>query len=154
MTPAEFAHKYGFDMDQKELDVWKFTDYNGNIDTTKLTPDQIEYINNSDKYVKIGDKVVNIVNYASGNIREKLNELEVEYKGGEITQKDYDFKKSILAEAMPVQKEIGQFTMSPIADWTRKYVKKDGKIIVVPGFEVGNIYEKATDEDKTEFSEE
>lgn len=133
MTAEQFAHKYGMDMNQKELDIWKFTDYNGDIDTTKLTAEQMEYINSSKNYVKDGNKVINTVNYASGNIREKLDDLEVQFKGDEITKEDYEFKKSLLEAAMPVEKKIQEIKLSPIADWTRKYTNKDG-VSLIHGF--------------------
>lgn len=130
MTAEEFNHKYGMDINQKDLEIWKFTDYNGHIDTIKLTAEQRKYIENSKNYVKDGNEYVNIVNYASGNIREKLNELEVELKGNEITKEDYDYKKSLLETAMPAEKKIGQFNLSAISDWTRKYLTADGMNLI------------------------
>lgn len=130
MTAEEFNHKYGMDVNKKDLAIWKFTDYNGNIDTSKLTKEQLEYINTDKNYIKDGNRIVNVVNYASGNIREKLKELEVELKGNEITKDDYDFKKSILETALPEEKKIGEFVLSPISDWTRKYLTKDGMSLI------------------------
>ena len=130
MTATEFNQKYGKNIDPKEMEIWRFTDYAGNIDTTKLTADQMNYIQKSDRYVKDGQKIVNVVNYASGNIREKLDDLEIQLKSKEITEEDYNKKKLILETVLPPTKEIGQFSLSPLADWTRKYVTKDGMSLI------------------------
>ena len=130
MTATEFNQKYGKNIDPKEMEIWRFTDYAGNIDTTKLTADQMDYIQKSDRYVKDGQKIVNVVNYASGNIREKLDDLEIQLKSKEITEEDYNKKKLILETVLPPTKEIGQFQLSPLSDWTRKYVTKDGMSLI------------------------
>ena len=130
MTATEFNQKYGKNIDPKEMEIWRFTDYAGNIDITKLTEQQKDYIEKSDRYVKDGQKIVNVVNYASGNIREKLDDLEIQLKSNEITEEDYNKKKLILETVLPPTKEIGQFQLSPLADWTRKYVTKDGMSLI------------------------
>ena len=130
MTATEFNQKYGKNIDPKEMEIWRFTDYAGNIDTTKLTEQQKDYIEKSDRYVKDGQKIVNVVNYASGNIREKLDDLEIQLKSKEITEEDYNKKKLILETVLPPTKEIGQFQLSPLSDWTRKYVTKDGMSLI------------------------
>ena len=130
MTATEFNQKYGKNIDPKEMEIWRFTDYAGNIDITKLTEQQKDYIEKSDRYVKDGQKIVNVVNYASGNIREKLDDLEIQLKSKEITEEDYNKKKLILETVLPPTKEIGQFSLSPLADWTRKYVTKDGMSLI------------------------
>ena len=136
MTVEEFNTKYGKSFDPKDLPIWKVTDKYGNIDTTKLTEEQKEYIRTSDHFVKDGDVYVNVVNYASGNIRKKLRELDPE-------DPDYDKKKALLEEVLPPEKgllrtwkekdengnEIEKsdgFTLSPIAEWAREYKTKDG----------------------------
>lgn len=136
MTVEEFNTKYGKSFDPKDLPIWKVTDKYGNIDTTKLTEEQKEYIRTSDHFVKDGDVYVNVVNYASGNIRKKLRELDPE-------DPDYDKKKALLEDVLPPEKgllrtwkekdengnEIEKsdgFTLSPIAEWAREYKTKDG----------------------------
>lgn len=130
MTATEFNQKYGKNIDPKEMEIWRYTDYAGNIDITKLTQEQKDYIEKSDRYVKDGQKIVNVVNFASGNIRDKLSELEIQRQGNEITEDDYQKKKLILETVLPPEKKIGQFTLSPISDWTRKYVTKDGMSLI------------------------
>ena len=74
MTVEEFNTKYGKSFDPKDLPIWKVTDKYGNIDTTKLTEEQKEYIRTSDHFVKDGDVYVNAVNYAAAiSVRNCVN---------------------------------------------------------------------------------
>lgn len=140
MSVEEFNKKYGKSFDPKDLPIWKVTDKYGNIDTTKLTEEQKDYIKTSDHFVKDGDVYVNVVNYASGNIRKKLRELAPE-------DPQYTLKKSLLESVCPKEKgllrtwkekdENGNeveksdgFTLSPIAEWAREYKTKDGNDLI------------------------
>ncbi len=123
---AEFNKKYGKQIDPKDLPIWKVTDKFGNVDMTKLSEEQKEYVKSSDHFIKDGEVYTNAVNFASGNIREKLNNLDE-------NDPQYELKKSLLEEVCPVEKKIGQFTLSPITDWAREYETKDG-ISLIKGF--------------------
>lgn len=142
---AEFNKMYGKYIDPRDLPVWKVTDKYGNIDMTKLSDEQKEYIKSSDHYVKEGDTYVNAVNYASGNIRMKLRELDPE-------DPQYETKKALLEEVCPKEKgllrtwnEVDEngveveksdgFTLSPVMDWTRDYKTKDGMSLINGFFE-------------------
>jgi len=158
MTVEEFNTKYGKSFDPKDLPIWKVTDKYGNIDTTKLTEEQKEYIRTSDHFVKDGDVYVNVVNYASGNIRKKLRELDP-------NDPDYDKKKALLEDVLPPEKGLLRtwkemdengveveksegFTLSPITDWTRDYKTKDGLSLIDGFFEwayAGHGYYNASD---------
>jgi len=145
LDAAEFNKMYGKDIDPKDLPVWKVTDKYGNIDMTKLSDEQKEYIKSSDHYVKEGDTYVNAVNYASGNIRKKLRELDPE-------DPQYETKKALLEAVCPKEKgllrtwkEVDEngveveksdgFTLSPVMDWTRDYKTKDGMSLITGFFE-------------------
>lgn len=135
-----FNKKYGKNIDPQDLPIWKVTDKFGNVDITKLTPEQKKYVEHSEHFVKDGQVYTNVVNYASGNIRQKLRELDE-------SDPQYTLKKSLLEAVCPKEKgflrtwketEIDEngnkveveksdgFTLSPITDWTREYVMKDG----------------------------
>lgn len=135
-----FNKKYGKNIAPQDLPIWKVTDKFGNVDMTKLTPEQKKYVEHSDHFVKDGQVYTNVVNYASGNIRQKLRELDE-------NDPQYTLKKSLLEAVCPKEKgflrtwketEIDEngnkveveksdgFTLSPITDWTREYVMKDG----------------------------
>lgn len=115
----EFNKKYGKTVDALDMPIWKATDKFGNVDMTKLSAEQQKYVEKSPHFVKDGGVYVNAVNYASGNIRQKLRLLDV-------NDAQYELKKSLLEAVCPKTKKIGEFTLSPITDWAREYVMQDG----------------------------
>lgn len=130
MTVAEFNQKYGKDIDPKDIEIWKQTDYQGFINTNNLTESQLKHLKTSENFVKDGENYVSVVNYASGNILQKLEDLEEQYRDNEITKDDYEFKKSILEDVLPPTKNIGNFTLSPISEWVEKYETEDGQSLI------------------------
>ncbi len=141
MSVEEFNRKYGKNFDAKDMPVWKATDRAGNIDMTRLSDSERDYVEHSGHYVKDGGMYVNTVNYASGNIREKLGALSKD-------DPQYDFKKSLLEAVCPEEKKIGQFTLSPITDWAREYRTQDGRSLIDGFFEWaynGHGYYSASD---------
>lgn len=115
MSAAEFAAKYtSREIDPKEMEIWKYTDYTGLIDKTKLSDELLEYVEKSNRYVTTNGKLENVITFASGNIVEKLENLDKD-------DPEYDKKKSILEQAKPKTKEVGEFTLSPIDNWTWDY---------------------------------
>lgn len=152
MTAEEFNAKYGKKYKAEDLEIWKITDINGYVDPSKLTDKQRKYVDNNTDYLLDGDKYINVANYASGNIREKLDNLDK-------NDAQYELKKSLLEAVMPAPKKIGTsekvkvldkngnpvvdssgnevyrtqttgFTLSPISSWTEKYRTKDGSSLI------------------------
>lgn len=141
MSVEEFNKKYGKNFDPKDIPIWKATDRSGNIDITRLSNEEVDYVAKSGHYVKDGGMYVNVVNYASGNIREKLNALSSD-------DPQYEVKKALLEAVCPKEKKIGEFTLSPITDWAREYKTADGKSLIDGFFEWaynGNGYYSAGD---------
>lgn len=157
-----FNKKYGKNIDSQDMPIWKVTDKFGNVDMTKLTPEQKKYVEHSNHFVKDGEVYTNVVNYASGNIRQKLRELDE-------SDPQYTLKKALLEEVCPAEKgllrtwketqidENGNeveveksdgFTLSPITDWAREYVMKDGGNLINGFFQwayAGNGYYNASE---------
>jgi len=152
MDSTEFNKKYGKNFDAKDIAVWRVVDKFGNVDMSKLTDEQREYVKTSDHYVKDGEKYVNVVNYASGDVRKKLRELNE-------NDPQYEMKKKLLEAVCPKEKsflrtwkeiekrvndkgetievEIEKsdgFEISPLSDWTREYKLKDGSDLIEQGF--------------------
>lgn len=141
MSVEEFNKKYGKNFAPKDIPIWKATDRSGNIDITRLSNEEADYVAKSDHYVKNGGMYVNVVNYASGNIREKLNALSND-------DPQYEVKKALLEAVCPKEKKIGEFTLSPITDWAREYKTADGRSLIDGFFEWaynGNAYYSAGD---------
>ena len=99
-------------------------------------------------YVKDGETYTNVVNYASGDIRKKLRELDE-------NDPQYEQKKRLLEAVCPKEKGLlrtwkevqtndkGEqieveksegFEISPYSDWTRNYKLKDGSDLIEQGF--------------------
>lgn len=162
LDAEEFNKKYGKNIDPQDLPIWKVTDKFGNVDMTKLTPEQKKYVEHSEHFVKDSQVYTNVVNYASGNIRQKLRELDE-------NDPQYTLKKSLLEAVCPKEKgflrtwkesqidENGNeieveksdgFTLSPITDWVREYVMKDGGDLINGFFQwayAGNGYYNASE---------
>ncbi len=126
MDAAEFNKKYGKIIDPKDLPIWKVTDKFGNVKMSQLSDEQKEYVKKSDHFIKEGEVYTNAVNYASGNVREKLKNLDK-------NDPQYEVKKSLLEAVCPKEKKIGEFTLSPITDWAAEYKTKDG-VSLINGF--------------------
>jgi hypothetical protein len=158
MNADEFNKKYGKSIDPKDLEIWRVTDKYGNVDMSRLDPEQRAYVEKSNHYVKDGGIYVNKVNFASGNVRKKLRELDP-------NDPQFEIKKSLLEAVMPEEKGLLKvwketdengveveksegFTLSPITDWTREYKTKDGKDLISGFFEwayAGNGYYDASE---------
>lgn len=75
MSAEEFAHLYGHDFDEREFPIWRATDWQGNIDLSKLSADDLKYLSESGKYVQknIGEWTHREL-FASGDIYAKIEE--------------------------------------------------------------------------------
>ncbi len=75
MSAEEFAHLYGRDFDEREFPIWRATDWQGNIDLSKLSADGLKYLSESGKYVQknIGEWTHKEL-FASGDIYAKIEE--------------------------------------------------------------------------------
>lgn len=124
INAEEFNKKYGKDIKAEDLPIWRVTDKYGNVDMTKLNPAQKEYVEKN--YIKDGGVYTNSVNYASGNIRQKLKNLDED-------DPQYELKKKILEDVCPKEKKLEQITLSPIVDWAREYTTKDD-VSLINGF--------------------
>lgn len=121
LDTEEFNKKYGKNIKREDLPIWRVTDKYGNVDMSRLNDSQKEYVEKN--YVKDGGVYTNPVNYASGNIREKLNNLDKD-------DPQFEMKKKLLEDVCPKEKKLGQITLSPITDWAREYTTKDGMSLI------------------------
>jgi hypothetical protein len=115
---AEFNARYNKHIDPEELAVWRVTRWDGSIDTPY---DYIEeHLKSLGKYVKAVDgKWYHTVNFASGNIYEKLDSLE---KGkARLTEDEYGRQKALLENVLPEPKTVAGFEVSPLSDFARKF---------------------------------
>ena len=101
LTREEFAKFYtGANFTQEDYNIWGATDWKGNVDTSKLTETELSYLISSDNYVKINEGVyTNAMLYATGNIYQKLDELEENKEN--LSSESYEKAKAILTNAIP-----------------------------------------------------
>lgn len=101
LTREEFAKFYtGANFTQEDYNIWGATDWKGNVDTSKLTEEELSYLISSDNYVKINEGVyTNAMLYATGNIYQKLDELEENKEN--LSSESYEKAKAILTNAIP-----------------------------------------------------
>ncbi|MDR0474934.1 MAG: N-6 DNA methylase, partial [Treponema sp.] len=119
---AEFNKKYNKNIPEEALPIWKATNWDGSINVTDLQNTQ--YLEKSGNYVKAADgKWYDIVNFASGNIYQKLKELERDKEN--LSEADYKRQKAILEAAKPTPRTVFEFTVSPLTDFATKYVLEE-----------------------------
>ena len=100
MSAEEFSHLYGRDFDEREFPIWKATDWQGNIDLSKLSGDDIQYLSESGKYVEknIGEWTHKEL-FASGDIYAKIQEQKELYEKSN-GNKIFEVNIKILESAM------------------------------------------------------
>lgn len=108
MTAEEFSHLYGRDFDEREFPIWKATDWQGNIDLSKLSGDDIQYLSESGKYVEknFGEWTHREL-FASGDIYAKLQEqreLYVKSDGNKIFADNIKLLESAMKSPLEIEK--------------------------------------------------
>lgn len=108
MSAEEFSHLYGRNFDEREFPIWKATDWQGNIDLSKLSGDDIQYLSECGKYVEknIGEWTHREL-FASGDIYEKIQEQRERYVKSDGNKIFADNIK-LLESAMKSPLEIGK----------------------------------------------
>ena len=81
MTAQEFSRLYGKDFDKREFPIWRATDWQGNIDLSKLSAQDMKYLSESEKFVEknIGEWTHKEL-FTSGDIYAKLDEQKTLYE--------------------------------------------------------------------------
>jgi hypothetical protein len=123
-TAAEFNAKYNKHVAPEALPVWKAAQWDGSIDFSQLDEKSKNYIQKSGNYIKsAADKWYDIVNFASGNIYDKLDQLE---RDKEILSKaEYEKQKNILVSALPKPKTITEFEISPLGALAESFITSE-----------------------------
>ncbi|MDR2072174.1 MAG: N-6 DNA methylase, partial [Spirochaetaceae bacterium] len=119
-TLEEFNRKYNKHFDPQDLKIMRHTRWDGTIDLDLITQEETKYLKSSGNYVDIGDNAwVSVANFASGNIYQKLDDLEKAKDG--MSAAEYKRQKGLLEAALPAKKTVFEFTVSPISDFAEAY---------------------------------
>ena len=77
MTAEEFSRLYGRGFDAREFPIWRATDWQGEIDITKLSAQEHEYLRGSENYVEQeSGRWTHRVLFTTGNIYAKIKRQE------------------------------------------------------------------------------
>ena len=108
MSAEEFSHLYGRDFDEREFPIWKATDWQGNIDLSKLSGYDIQYLSESGKYVEknFGEWTHKEL-FTSGDIYAKIQEqreLYVKSDGNRIFADNIKLLESAMKSPLEIEK--------------------------------------------------
>ena len=119
-----FNKKYNLNIPPQSLPVWKATGWDGKIDMAALSEADKDFVTKSGNYVidRYGSWMDKI-NFASGNIYRKLKQLEEDKEA--LGDKNYTYQKEILQSAIPLEKKIGSFVVSPISRFAKSFQVKN-----------------------------
>ena len=99
MTSEEFSKLYGRDFKAEELPIWKATDWEGNIDISKLSFQEENLLHESSNYVEIEPgKFTHRVLFESGDIGSKIEDYKAKIKVIQFNNEDSAERKIALYE--------------------------------------------------------
>jgi N12 class adenine-specific DNA methylase/predicted nucleic acid-binding Zn-ribbon protein len=119
-----FNNKYNKSFSPGDLKIWENTAYDGKIEVGKLSTNEKNNLKNNDN-ICIDSKgdYYHVTNYASGNIYQKLEDLEK--ARDEIGEERYNRQKKILEDVLPEWKSTKNFFVSPISDFAKNFKFED-----------------------------
>lgn len=131
MTADEFSKRFGKEIPTEDLKFWKKNNWEGIIKKSSLTDAELKEIATNKNFLKVenGD-YISVVNYASGNIYKKLDDLEQKIGLAEITQDEYLERKALLQAALPPKKNINSITVGVTANFAKTFTLEDGQNLV------------------------
>lgn len=108
MSAEEFSHLYGRNFDEWEFPIWKATDWQGNIDLSKLSGYDVQYLSESGKYVEknFGEWTHKEL-FTSGDIYAKIQEqreLYVKSDGNRIFADNIKLLESAMKSPLEIEK--------------------------------------------------
>lgn len=116
MDVEQFDTKYNSAFDKEELSLWRMMSADGTINADDITDKALlDYLKNSGKFIETADGVYeSVVNYASGNVAQKLDALDED-------EVNYAQKKALLEKALPPKKTLDHIHFSPLENWVQGY---------------------------------
>jgi uncharacterized protein YdcH (DUF465 family) len=124
MTADEYNAKYGVIVNKDDMPVWAATEYDGRIDAARLSAKDRKHMETSGNFThEAAGNWFSIANYASGNIYEKLDQLEQEKEA--LGPERYKINKALLEAVLPPPKTAENIHISPISDFAKEYYITD-----------------------------
>lgn len=121
LSASDFAAKYGKTLDEREVPLWKATDYEGKIENASLTAEQRAFIAQHPDYIKISETAwMHTVNFTKGNIYEKLEVLEKNKESiGEVLSQR---QKKLLEQSLPPQVPYEKLTVPVHSNLAHEFI--------------------------------
>ena len=120
MSVDEYNVKYGVKVEKADMPVWAATDYDGRIAVAKLSAADKKHMETSGNFtVDASGTWYSNANYASGNIYDKLDQLERDKEA--LGEKVYQANKALLEAVKPQPKAADNIHVSPISDFAKEY---------------------------------
>lgn len=118
---SEFTKRYKLNFDDQDVKLWSNVRHDGTIDTDKVPFDGW-------RMARYKGQVLPNVNYASGNIYERLDQLELEKSSLPAAQ--YNRQKKLLEKSLPKPKQLKEVHLSPINSAIAALTLPDGEKLV------------------------
>lgn len=128
MSSDEFSQKMGKSIPKEDMKFWKKTNWEGIIEKSSLTEKELAELKKNKNFIELNNGFESVVTYASGNIYNKLNELE-DIKDS-ISQENYEVRKSLLEAVKPVPKKMENITVGVTTNFAKMYTTEEGENLV------------------------
>jgi len=121
LTEKEFIDFYSEgETDPEEYEIIKHTDWQGKFAINQFDEAHTNYVRQSEKYVEVSaGTYMNRTLYASGNIYDKIDELEKNKNG--LSTDSYEKNLRILTAALPKQKTLAEIKIPPLSTITEEF---------------------------------
>ena len=122
LSAQEFSRFYtGNNFSTEEYPILLATDWQGQVDSSKLTPSQCEWLKSSQKYIQVEEgKFVNRNIFCSGNVYDKLEELEA--RKATLPAELYNSQKKALEASIPPIKSLDKVELSPLGSLAESFL--------------------------------
>lgn len=116
MSDVAFNAKYGKDYNPQFKEIWKNVKYDGSFLESDLSDNAKEFLKNSDEFVLFDERERRYFPktlFTTGNIYQKLDELEKRFSENLISKEVYDNCKVMLEKAKPKQIPFEKLLIKP-----------------------------------------
>lgn len=121
LSASDFAAKYGRTIDEREVPLWKATDYEGKIESASLTDEQRTFIAVHPDYIKISETAwMHTVNFTKGNIYEKIEDLEK--RKTSLDETLYRRQKELLEKSLPPEVPYEKLTIPVHSNLAHEFI--------------------------------
>ena len=128
MDAKAFNSLYGRSYSDEEREIWKNAEYDGTVDLGNLSGKTKELLLASGDYVVVRNgedgrprAMMPKTLFASGNIYEKLKDLEAKLESNEIGRDSYEYEKGILESARPETIPFERIQIKPNSTFAEEF---------------------------------